>query len=675
MAYGRNNWTGGTSRGSEKYVGTPYNFVPFRKPVSYTEIRHTDQGDDKEAPVRISHNDMEPALHSGEIEYTVVAKTHLFVSDGTKADPEKGIYPQFVRDLYGRKIIPGSTMRGMIRNNVQILSMSDVGGDVDDVSLLFRAVATGIKTERKRYGDILGSKQVLIDNHQVGALMNVRAGYITMKNGKYVIYGTRKKGLPNLGAMNYYVLNERTLIEGHLRNKMDRSFSFFFDDPRKYLQHDSGERFRKDLKTDFRGRTTVHYRGKQNKNYLPYFEKVGYRLSGVRNVIGVCRRGEDDKVPVGYEKGYVISSGIMQEKKAIYIIPEADMDEKKAVVIQDKDIQSYKIDFEKKKKLDGAKQTRFFALPEEGQIKPVFYVVLGDRTYFGFTPRLRLFYDHTTAENLKGKLGHTGNTDDFASSMFGFSRNKSSYKSKVSFSDAVMVGEKEPADGLDPLYKNVPVILAEPKSSSVADYLKQDGTEVVNTYNTDSFELRGNKQYWLHKKADDHPTVNMEKQAKMVTYLNPVRPGTTFRGKIRFHNLTKEELGLLLWSVRLEENSWMNIGQAKPYGYGAVKVTIDHVNRMNPEKAYDLMSFTTDIWDVDNVDVDASILEFTSYMEKKLNLGPKRYADQPNIRIFLEMKDPDRMPDPDKIRYMRIDAKEYQNRKALPEAEKVMKKK
>lgn len=43
-------------------------------------------------------------------------------------------------------------------------------------------------------------------------------------------------------------------------------------------------------------------------------------------------------------------------------------------------------------------------------------------------------------------------------------------------------------------------ILAEPKPSSYLDYVRQDGAEPDSpiTYNNDSMQLRGIKQYWLH---------------------------------------------------------------------------------------------------------------------------------------------------------------------------------
>ncbi|MDO5132256.1 MAG: TIGR03986 family CRISPR-associated RAMP protein, partial [Eubacteriales bacterium] len=631
------NRNGDRNRGYRtSYVGAPYNFVPVPKPFAV----RPEKGDSGltlgEGNPGIRHDLIDPSLYTGELHYTAEAMTHLFISDGTKHKDNTDIYPQFVRDLYGRLILPGSSVRGLIRSNAQILGMGDIGGDVDDYSLLFRAVATGMRDERRLYADILGAKQVMVDGHQTGVLTNVRAGYLCRENGKYFIYPTVRVRLPaQFGEMNYYVLNERWIIEDHLKNPADTRFSFFLDNPKKHMQYDPSVRMRREERTDRQGRVSVHYRGRQNRDYQPYSEPVIYKLSGDRNVVSV-RNGPltEEMREQGYREGYVLSSGIMQEKKAQYIIPCINRDTENRVEILPEDLRAYQIDYEKKKKALGEKQASFFALPEEGEMRPCFYVGPDvnpeKRTYFGFTPRLRLFYSHTVKEYLGRE--HTGKTFDIPSAIFGYSRGKEAYKSRVSFGDAVVEEEKENRDGSrDPGYRNVPLILSEPKASSVADYIRQNGVSVKKTYNTDRFQLRGVKQYWLHKEAQK-PDIDLSRQGKMVTWLNPVKPGTRFHGIVRFHNLTKEELGLLLWSIRLEEDSWMNLGQGKPYGYGAVKITIDDLRVADPERAYDPGNFSMTPWEEKKPDIDAFINRFKEYMGKHTP-GTVPYDQREHVRI------------------------------------------
>ena len=120
----------------EKYVGAPYNFVPFNdKLIPYS---------DEELP---KQNDVSEDLYEGEIEYTVSAITPVFVGSGIS----DGEAESFYTDAYGRYAIPGSSMRGLIRTNAQILSLSGFMDDIDDYSLMFRAVANGPKKEKERY--------------------------------------------------------------------------------------------------------------------------------------------------------------------------------------------------------------------------------------------------------------------------------------------------------------------------------------------------------------------------------------------------------------------------------------------------------------------------------------------------------------------------------------------
>ena len=50
--------------------------------------------------------------------------------------------------------------------------------------------------------------------------------------------------------------------------------------------------------------------------------------------------------------------------------------------------------------------------------------------------------------------------------------------------------------------------------------------------------------------------------------------------------------------------------------------------------------------------------------------------DEPHIRVFFDMKDSTKIPDEEDIRYMSVDADEYQTRKVpLPSIDEVIKKK
>ena len=119
-------------------VRAPYNFVPFHtKGASGAD--GTAQGqrvervlvryDSLEALPR--HDRIDPKLLTGEIQVTMTAETPVFVSDGNKENPH------FFRGPNGEFMLPGSTIRGMVRQNMQILGFGPARGGFGGLSNLF----------------------------------------------------------------------------------------------------------------------------------------------------------------------------------------------------------------------------------------------------------------------------------------------------------------------------------------------------------------------------------------------------------------------------------------------------------------------------------------------------------------------------------------------------------
>ncbi len=617
------------------YIGAPYNFVSF-----------SDKVYEYDAKQLTNHGVISDDLFTGEVEYMIEAKTPIIVDDGTG---------KFCKNSYGQYAIPGSTMRGLIRNNVQILGLASMNEDIDDYVLMYRNVASG--KEKKKYNTMLGSNPVPVDGNKLSVLLNIKAGYIKKEQGKYVIYQTCVDSIKSdYKEMNYYIVSERTIVKQYLLSKKyNKPFSFEFFEQKGKMQHKIDKEFRREVRN---GR--VHYKGVENKDYEPYFNEISYELSGDKDIIAVSNVGTYK------HQGYVISTGKMNEKKAIYIIPKLD-DKKPCIPIPEKDIRAFQIDIEKRKntlKQFGGRE--FFDLPEEGELKPVFYIspknkeinALGDKLYFGFTPRLRLFYDNTIKKGLP--LKHKPEVLDYAKSLFGYANQTSSYKSKVSFSDATIIEDTNELE-------KTQLILSEPKPTSYSDYLKPVKGQAV-TYN-ENFELRGVKQYWLRDEVISVEAKNILAESEFY----PLEKGTYFKGKVRFKNLKKEELGLLLWAIKLNENSWMNVGKAKAYGYGNIFLNILSARRVDFKDAYK-NGESLNLDPLKDIDVDDLILSYKEEINKFL--GGRKIDDLQHIKEFFAMKDSTKMPEKDNIRYMDIDAREYQNRndKVLPSIEETIKK-
>lgn len=623
----------------------PYNFVPFANEVierysSYEELP--------------KHNTLEQGRYTGTISYNVEADSSIFIGSSQNGE--------FYRDINDEIAIPASTIRGLVRFNMRILGLASAKNDIQDTKLMYRVV--GQKSEnplKKKYDTILGAKTQSLNGKSISILERVKSGYLKKENGKYVIYKTKEdKNETDPEQKNYFVLREKEIAKNieEENNYMDyfktnkvELCSYIWKD-NKYVMNTNGD----------------PKKCRVNKNYTPFYDEITYQNKDERTVIEVKSKGLAGK------KGYITVSGGMNNKKAVYIIPE--MSSEVAIELSEKDIESYNVDWNMKKNIlknSGIMKSglginkNYFELPqEEGTIRPVFYIQYEGKVYFGFTPRLRLFFEHSILEGLpdaqKNKHGM-----DYVQSIFGFIDGEQSYRSRVQFFDAPKGGNKQVAEFWDRL------ILGEPKPTSYLDYLKnKTDPKKVATYNDIEFQLRGVKQYWFHKEDPKDGKENRQngtsQNDNVASKIHALEKGVSFEGKIHFQNLAKDELGLLLWSLCLEENSLQNIGKGKGYGYGRVKITVNKLEVQDVERSY----FNFESLDFHTKQETLTVKECIQYYKEKFKEETKKEAEKyPSIKNFLIMKSKNNLLERDKVAYM--DLKEYSNRlQMLPSINEVV---
>lgn len=493
-------------------VRAPYNFVPFSGKI--LEYKDT-------IP---AHNAVDPALKTGEIHVTLTADTPVFVSDGED---------HFFRGPDGKFQIPGSTIRGMIRENMQILGFGlvRVGQDMADQRVLYRKIAdarnsTGGKLKEYYHTTLCGDPNEPKPK-------NVKAGYLRKEGDGYYIQ-------PVKGS--FLRVSKKVLIAAGLDQLYARTV------PVQYTA--DGDR------------ATAVFR-------------EGSRDGGQKGVL-LC-----PGVDTGGDGTRTGRTGKAKPPSHRYIFPLAD-EEADAVNISPKDELAYAEDWEGRKnslkggtQIDGRKieyDPDFWKLPDEGQEKPVFYVQHNGHVFFGMSLFLRIGYRFSVKEGLpkphREKQDDSGFLD-WPRAILGWAEKESSRCSRVSFGDFPAQGEPEEKDLIQ-------TVLGNPKISYYPGY-------VVNGdhYNQEGFQLRGYKQYWL-KEARPAPTDKFNVASK----LRPLPAGTRFTGVIRYKNLRPEELGLLLWAIRLEEGCYQSVGMGKPYGYSRMKLTIDALREFDIPALY-----------------------------------------------------------------------------------------
>lgn len=577
--------------GGEKTARAPYNFVPFTSKV----LRRYQEIDDLPP-----HDQIDPELMTGEIHVTMIAETPVFVSDGKKGKDGKPD-PDFFRRPNGEFALPGTTIRGMVRENMQILGFGLVrpGEDLEDYQIFFREMAASRKSTGGELKDYYRDVLNVTTNNRVSVPQNIKAGYLRKKGDGYEIQ-------PVKGT--------------YLRIK------------------------RKDAQ--------------QWKERYASVENVAYLADGNGKVKCLVKR--EDAEP-GMKKGVLLMTGnAIRKPNSLYVFPQAD-EEAIPVKISKEDTLSYQVDWENRRNaLKAHYDPKFWALPETGKEKPVFYLEYDGHVYFGMTLFLRIGYRYPLSKGLPERHKEYGEETiflDYPYSILGFANDQNAYRSRVVFEDFPVgkMEEKEPERK---------VVLGEPKPSYYPGYVV-DGKH----YNKEEFKLRGYKQYWL---KEANPASGGKENVQSI--LRPMAKGTIFRGVIRYKNLHRDELGLLLWALRLDEGCYQSIGMGKPYGFGCVKVTIDRVLNYDLKRLYSVQGFCNDA--AEEAAVDDLIAYYDDFAAKELEIDKPK--ENPSLRSFRPIKEflyiHQEICGQDEMSYMKLE--DYRNvRKPLPSISDIEKRK
>ncbi len=268
------------------------------------------------------------------------------------------------------------------------------------------------------------------------------------------------------------------------------------------------------------------------------------------------------------EEGYIAVSGNIPGKKRDWLIypPQQNAE---IIKLDNKDIQDYLGD---RNRSENVPNLINLARKRDKGV-PCFYVRWkdeegNDRVSFGHTGFFRLAYEKTIGEHIFEELFKTGKID-FTESIFG---NETTHAGRLFFEDAFLAkGQENPL-----LEEQIPQILSEPKPTTFQHYLVQNSDEVrqLNHYNSDTV-IRGYKMFW-HKSGENWQETDkdaIEKHSTQYTLIQPVKSGTKFKSKIRFENLSDEELGALLFALELPPGCAHKLGMGKPLGLGSVKIT------------------------------------------------------------------------------------------------------
>lgn len=289
---------------------------------------------------------------------------------------------------------------------------------------------------------------------------------------------------------------------------------------------------------------------------------------------------------------------------------------------------------------------------------PVFFrKVKGKIKDFGLAYLYKLPYEQSPYDILTKMYEGQEKSKDLAQCILGDVEHRKhgldeAMKGRVFFSNA-FCNNAQTYRNQDGFY-GLRLVLNSPKASYYPIYIQQNGNRQIlsgeyKTYNDGS--LSGWKRYLVRQ--NDHIWENCTNSRKTDTILFPLQAGTVFNGKIRFNNLKPIELGALLSALTFHNTSdcYHQLGQGKPYGLGKTKYNIAlHCDKQGTPEYYmalfeEAMNRKTGNWINSStisslitmakteVSVDDVIYK---YMTLQVNPNKNEFADAKLAKEFLE---------------------------------------
>ena len=516
-------------------ITAPFNFVPLSEKVFFP-----DWAED------VSHDVPFEDGESGEIELTITAKSPIFIRD--HENPE-----QFCQHD-GKYYIPGSSVKGMVRNVLEIMSFGKIS--IDD-------------KHEKKYPVRDMTPRSKIVGQASGRETNQSFGYgvLTLKkNGEFTFanYGNKIRLILQSALATPYETYDN-VSESVISEKYSQIEPF---SPISVVTNDKVQRQGFD-------KFTVNVDSENGETGELFF---GNHING-KHYEFVLLPSDNEKAPT-----LGLDEEVVKNFKQIYFLNKYDKGNEVG-------------DYWRRKSYskNGEKRIPVFYKKDDNSI-----------TDLGLTQLYKLAYKHTIKEasrqnieyiekdkNDDSSLNDKGEVTkepklDLAETIFGASRKYlPSLKGRVQFSHFKTESR--------PQCNKVTTILGSPRPSYYPIYIKQNCNNhgIVGQYNTlmnnsnNVPKISGWKRYSLHY-GRPNPIASTQDNNSSTTFYplgvynqNGEFEEFIFTGKIRFHNLKKVELGAILSALTFhanQDNFFHNVGMAKPYGYGKVQVDITNFN-------------------------------------------------------------------------------------------------
>lgn len=549
-------------------VKSPYNFVPAPTESEVYKPEWANQ---------VSHDIPFSDGESGEITLKITAETPIFIRNGhSKKDSEifekhkKGELPNPssveleaihrylpFSNINGQYFIPATSIKGMLRNILEIISFSKMSRINDHLH--------SIRQIMKTQGTVIEEGYELTNQKD-----NILAGYLIEKDGKFFIYPS---GKPQ--KIRYTDLDKK--FGGLFENNFKNSVSTNFEERTGAFKY---ENIIKDKALEYKFEKHTLNEDKKQKAWVSGFQPLSY-VKFAENDEGKWGR----IVCVGQATAYKDK----EARKGEYVFwgKKEDIlsDDTVRISVSDKILEIFLfLNRHNKGKSEELKDWTYWKIKTKAGI-PIFYRQDKKEQLVDFG--LTFMYKHKVTFSTKDILPY-GKDLDLADCILGTIQKENQSKGRLFCSHFKAKNKIEPLAIQDN-------VLSSPKSSFTPFYLNQKGvngyTSTLNTYIVGTQTLRGFKRYPVQS-TDKKQGIDPDK-IKLISSSQPLPQGTTFEGKIRFHNLRKIEIGALLSAITLHnsQETFHSLGGLKPFGYGRISIEITNFNGFKFDKTEYLNAF------------------------------------------------------------------------------------
>jgi CRISPR-associated protein (TIGR03986 family) len=590
-------------------VYAPYNFVPLSKWIYQPDWAN-----------QVSHDVPFSDGISGSLELEIKAHSPLLVGDdkqqqGTEARPGE---VKFFQLPDGRYAIPGTSLKGMLRNVLEIATYGKMRM-VDDKWLSVRDLNG--EFYRKHLAENLGNNTYRPLAH---------AGWLELTDNSEW----------QLTACEYVRVEQDHLIPWGMQQHIDNS-----ENIKKEQNAISKYQLFTQRCLNFDIENQRHWKHQKGRITLEY-AKAKSTLGTGEYAGEIVFTGQPSR-----------NNGQSGRKHMEFIFYNNDSTSK---IVDETVMQAFlKIHEDSKEWQHWYKEVR-----QEEKV-PVFYLAnkAGKITSLGLAMMYRLPYknsivdtiDHTNPDHRRSDLF------DLPELMFGNindDNSQFSLKSRVSFGMAYLKNKVK-------IRRDLPTtILSGPKSSYYPAYVQQKVSKQITgrnpdykTYMNNDAEISGWKRYPINPRWEMQPLPrDLKATNKVKVNLYPLDTGARFKCDLNIHNLRPAELGALIWGLTWGGNSKFlhSLGMGKPFGLGQISIKI---------KAENLFSTNPQV-SVPNR--ESCLKTFQELMETawlKATKGKGTWAESEQLTQLLAMANPDNAPgDVEELAYMPT-PKDFQDQK------------